>query len=446
MHKCLDIYAQICTIVSTESTEGKEGTESTGKIMERIVGTYIFDPRMTAGKMIFLTGPRQVGKTTFAQMWLKSSGTGTKETYFNWDDPSVLLEYKRNPLWFKNIVEERFKKDPVPMVFDEIHKNKHWRNILKGFFDTNKDRMQLLVTGSGRFDTYQRSGDSLLGRYFSYRMFPIGLPEAVGDFSCILNDGEVFANGGKFAKILRDAKVKQADEGLELLRKFGGFPEPFLRGEEAFHRRWQKDYKTLIAREDVRDLSQIQDIKGVEVLIEVLPTKVGSPLSIRSLSDDLAYNQRTIARWIDVLGALYLVFTLRPWHRKITRAIKKETKLYFYDWSLLTDEGTRFENLIAVSLSRMAARLTEKGLGEYEIRYIRDREKREVDFVMVKDDIPICLIEAKEGSREISKNGRYYSDKLGIPFYQIVNRAERVEEYPGNCFIIPAVNFLMLTG
>jgi predicted AAA+ superfamily ATPase len=110
------------------------------------------------------------------------------------------------------------------------------------------------------------------------------------------------------------------------------------------------------------------------------------------------------------------------------------------------DEGNRFENLIAVSLSRMAARLTEKGLGDYEIRYIRDREKREVDFVMVKDDIPICLIEAKEGSREISKNGRYYSDKLGIPFYQIVNRAERVEEYPGNCFVIPAVNFLMLAG
>jgi len=412
--------------------------------MERIVGTYIFDPRMVAGKMIFLTGPRQVGKTTFAQKWLKSSGTN--ETYFNWDDPSVLTEYKRNPLWFKNIIEEKFNKDPVPMVFDEIHKNKHWRNILKGFFDTNKDRMQLLVTGSGRFDTYQRSGDSLFGRYFSYRMFPIGLPEAVGDFSHILDDAELFADGGKLANLLRDAKVKQADEGLELLRKFGGFPEPFLRGEEEFHRRWQKDYKTLIARQEVRDLSQIQDIRGVEVLVEMLPSKVGSPLSIKSLSDDLAYNQRTIARWIEILSALYLVFTLRPWHRKIARAIKKEPKLYFYDWSLLTDEGNRFENLIAVSLVRMAARLAEKGLGDYEIRYIRDREKREVDFVVVKDTRPICLIEAKEGGREISKNGRYYSDRMGIPFYQIVYRADRVEEYPGNCFIIPAVNFLMLAG
>jgi len=412
--------------------------------MERIVGTYIFDPRMTAGKMIFLTGPRQVGKTTFAQMWLKSCCR--EETYFNWDDPSVLVEYKRNPLWLKNIVEEKFKKDPVAIVFDEIHKNKQWRNILKGFFDTNKERIQLLVTGSGRFDTYQRSGDSLLGRYFSYRMFPIGLPEAVGDFSHILDDGTLFADGSAFAKIARDVKVKRAEEGFALLRKFGGFPEPFLRGEEAFHRRWQKDYKTLIAREEVRDLSLIQDIRGVEVLIEMLPARVGSPLSIKSLSDDLAYNQRTIARWIDILSALYLVFTLRPWHRKITRAIKKEPKLYFYDWSLLTDQGNCFENLIAVSLCRMAARFTEQGLGEYEIRYLRDREKREVDFVMVKDDCPLCLIEAKESSREISKNGRYYSDKLGIPFYQLVNKAERVEEYPGNCFIIPAANFLMLAG
>lgn len=428
LHKCLDSYVEVCIIAH----------------MERIVSTYIFDPGMTAEKMIFLSGPRQVGKTTFAQMWLKN--TSTRGTYFNWDDPTVMVEYKRNPLYFKSIIEERLEREPVPIVFDEIHKHKQWRNILKGFFDINKEKMQLLVTGSGRFDTYQRSGDSLLGRYFSYRMFPLGLPETVGDFSYVINNGDVYADGDKLAKVSRGAIVEGAEEGSELLWKFGGFPEPFLRGKEEFHRRWQKDYKTLIAREEVRDLSQIQDIRGVETLVEVLPAKVGSPLSIKSLSDDLGYNQRTIARWIEVLSALYLVFTLRPWHKKIARAIKKETKLYFYDWSLLSDRGNRFENFIALSLIRMAARLTEKGLGEFEINYIRDREKREVDFVLVRDGSPICLFETKEGGRDISRHGRHFSEKLGIPYYQIVRRAERVEVFPGNCFIIPATNFLMLTG
>jgi len=428
MHKCLDNYVGACIIVR----------------MKRIVSTYIFDPRMITGKMIFLSGPRQIGKTTFAQMWLKNSGADG--TYFNWDDPAVMVEYKRNPLYFKNIINERFESKPVPIVFDEIHKHKKWRNILKGFFDINKERMQLFVTGSGRFDTYQKSGDSLLGRYFSYQMFPLGLPEAVGNFSHVINNGDVYADGDKLAEISRVAIVEGAEEGSELLWKFGGFPEPFLRGEEEFHRRWQKDYKTLIAWEEMRDLSQIRDIRGVETLVELLPSKVGSPLSIKSLSDGLGYNQRTIARWIEVLSALYLIFTLRPWHKKIIRAIKKETKLYFYDWSLLPDRGNRFENFIAVSLIRMAARLTEKGLGEFEINYIRDREKREVDFVLVRDGSPICLFETKEGSRDISRHGRHFSEKLGIPYYQIVRRAERVEMFPGNCFIIPATNFLMLAG
>lgn len=394
--------------------------------------------------MIFLSGPRQVGKTTFAQMWLKN--TGFEGTYFNWDDPSVMAEYKRNPAYFKNVIDERFTDAPVPVVFDEIHKHKGWRNVLKGSFDTNKERMQLLVTGSGRFDMYQKSGDSLLGRYFSYHMFPLGLPEAVEDFSHVMDDHHIFSDSAALARAARAAGERNTLEGFDLLWRFGGFPEPFLKGEESFHRRWQKDYRTLIAREEVRDLSQIQDIKGIETLAEILPSKVGAPLSLNSLSGDLGYNFRTIARWIDVLCSLYLVFTIRPWHKKITRAIKKEPKLYFFDWSLLTEPGIRFENLLAVTLLRLSTRLTENGLGDFEIRYIRDSSKREIDFVLVRDTVPIALFEAREGGRDMNRHGRYFSDKLGIPYYQIVHRAERVEEFPGNCAIIPARHFQMLAG
>jgi len=168
--------------------------------------------------------------------------------------------------------------------------------------------------------------------------------------------------------------------------------------------------------------------------------------SIPSLCEDLGRKYDTIRNWVDILTGLYLIFTLRPWHRKIARAIKKEKKLYFLDWSILTGPGALFENMIAVGLERLAARLTETGMGEFEIRYIRDREKREVDFVLVNNNEPVCLFEAKESKREISRSARYYAMKLSVPLYQITNHAEKVEAFPENCYVIPAQNFLMLIG
>ena len=282
--------------------------------------------------------------------------------------------------------------------------------------------------------------------HFPYRIFPLGLPEVTDDFSHVLSAKEAFADGNVLVRHARETKKEGADEGLKLLLKFGGFPEPFLKGSERFHRRWQMDYKTLLAKEDVRDLSRISDIKGLETLVEILPTKVGSNLSIPSLSRDLGRKYDTIKNWLNVLEGVYLIFTLSPWYRRISRAIKKEKKLYFFDWSLLSDPGKRFENMIAVALLRMSARLTETGLGNYEVRYVRDREKREVDFVIVKDNEPVALFEAKKSESVISKQERFYSEKLNIPLFRIVQEAEKCEAFPGNCFVIPASNFLMLAG
>lgn len=412
--------------------------------MERLVDKYIFDAEMTTNKMIFLTGPRQVGKTTFAKMWLES--IGSEDTYFNWDDPSVMMEYKKNPLYFRNVIDEKIKNKPVPLVFDEIHKHTAWRDILKGLYDTNRERMRLLVTGSARLGFVRKSGDSLVGRYFSYQMFPLGLPEVVGDFSYLLQDERPFTDGEFLTRLAREADTKAAIEGLEQLLKFGGFPEPFLKGSDRFHRRWQNDYKALLTKEEVRDFSRIQDIRGLETMVEILPTKVGSNLSIPSLVDVLNVSHKTIKNWIEVLNGVYLVFTISAWHRNIKRSIIKEKKLYFFEWSLLFDSGSRFENFLAVNLLRMAVKFTEIGLGNFEIFYIRDKEKREVDFALVKDNEPVALFEAKESDSSISKPGKFYSKKMNIPLFQIVHKAKKVEAFPGNCFVIPASNFLMLTG
>jgi len=412
--------------------------------MERLVARYLFDPEMTTDKMIFLTGPRQVGKTTFARNWLDSAGCS--DTYFNWDDPAVIVEYRRNPLFFKNIVEERYKGKPVPVVFDEIHKRKNWRDILKGFYDSNREKIQLLVTGSSRLGMYRKSGDSLIGRYFSYRMLPLGLSEVAADFSFVLDDDLPIENGDILLREARKVDMGKTREAFDGLIRFGGFPEPFLKASPKFHRRWQADYKTLLTKEDVRDLSRIADIRGLEHLVELLPSKVGSPLSVNSMREDLGGHHSTITKWIDVLKEVYLVFTIRPWHRQIQRSLKKEPKLYFFDWSLLPDSGPRFENLLAVSLVKMAARFTETGLGTFEVMYIRDTAKREVDFVLVKDGKPLALFEAKEGGREIAPDIQHFGRMLNLPCYQIVRDLDRAEAFSENRFLLPAAAFLMLTG
>jgi uncharacterized protein len=412
--------------------------------MERLINKYLFDPEMNAGKMIFLTGPRQVGKTTFARNWLASGKSD--DMYFNWDDPAVSREYKRNSLYFKNIIDSHFDKKPVPIVFDEIHKLKNWRNILKGIYDTNKEKITLLVTGSARLGWYRKSGDSLVGRYFSYQLLPLGLPEATGNFSHVLMTDTDLLHIEGMAKCARKINETDNDESLNNLLAYSGFPEPFLKQLPRFHKRWQSEYKSLLAKEDIRDLSRISDIKGIGQLMEKLPERVGSSLSINSIKEDIGYHHATISRWLDMLKAIYLVFTIRPWHKNIVRSIKKEAKLYFFDWSNIPDPGYRFENLLAVSLMKMAARFTETGLGAFEIMYIRNREKREIDFVMVRDNEPIALFEAKEADTEISKTGIYFGRQLGIPYYQIVRNCQKVEIFPDNCAVIPAINFLMLTG
>ena len=412
--------------------------------MERLVGHYIFDPEITEGKMIFLSGPRQVGKTTFALNWLASMGV--EGTYFDWDDPSVRSEYHRNPLYFNNIILSRFQGKPVPMVFDEIHKHKNWKNILKGVHDPARGKIRLLVTGSARLGVYRKSGDSLVGRYFSFQMFPLSLPEATGVFSFVLNEDSPFSSGETLTRFGEKAHRDKTEEKFDLLYAFGGFPEPFLKGSPRFHRRWHEEYKTLLTKEDVRDLSRVSELKGLEHLIEILPSKVGAPLSINSLREDLGYHHGTITTWIEILSKLYLIFTIRPWHRNILRSIKKEKKLFFFDWSFLEDPGKRFENMLAVTLLRMSARFSETGLGFFELMYIRDKEKREVDFVLIKDNRPVALFEAKERDEAVSPSGKFFAGKLGVPFYQISPRHERAGAFPGNCFKIPAADFLMLTG
>ena len=413
--------------------------------MERIHTQYLFDPEINADKMIFLAGPRQIGKTTFVRQHLAK--LKYDDLYFNWDDPFVKREYIRNPHFLKGKI---VKHSPLPLIaFDEIHKHKKWKDILKGLYDLHKNEARFIITGSARLDYYRKSGDSLIGRYFSYSMLPLGLAEAMGCPELILNDDTILSGKkeNELLSNLHNVPMKLSQDTLNHLMLFGGFPEPFLKANKRFSTKWRRDYKSLLVYEDLRDLSRIQDMKGVEQLVLLMPERIASPLSINSLREDLNVNHRTVNGWIEGLKKVFLIFSIMPWSRHIAKAIKKESKIYFYDWTLVNNPGARFENMVAVSLLRMVFRWNEFGLGDFDLRYVRNHQGKEVDFLIVKDGQPFALLEAKTSDSSLSKSGLYFKRYLNnVPFYQLIENFNGLEVFQDNCYTISAARFLSVIG
>ncbi len=413
--------------------------------MRRTQSLYIFSSDINAGKMIFLFGPRQVGKTTFVRNKLKE----TKDDclYFNWDDPYVRREYMRNPHFLKSPLAKTQTKYPL-VIFDEIHKHKNWKNILKGLYDIHLNEVQFVIIGSARLDYFRQSGDSLVGRYFSYRLLPLGLAEAAAKFDFILNDDDLIIRPDKkkLLRIVQKMDEKTFKSSFERLMEFGGFPEPFIKAKRAFSVKWRRDYRSLLIYEDLRDLTRIQDIKGIEQLLLLLPEKVGSTLSINSLRNTLKVNHKTVSNWLEALKKIYLIFSIMPWSKSISKAIRREAKVYFFDWTMVDNEGARFENAIAVLFLRLISRWNELGLGEFQLRYIRNQQGQEIDFVLIKDQKPIALFEAKKSQTTIINSGLYFSRILNVPYYQLVWNQDIAEAYPDNRYVISAWRFLALLG
>lgn len=340
-------------------------------------------------KMVFVGGPRQVGKTTLALRLLAGGRADESHpAYFNWDD---------------NNDRERLLRGELPpaqplILLDEIHKFARWRNLLKGIYDKNKSRLSILVTGSARLDYYRKGGDSLQGRYHYYRLHPFSL---------------------------RELGTQGRKESLSNLMRFGGFPEPLMAGSEKEWRRWQKEHRTRVLREDLRDLERVREISLVELLLHHLPRCVGSPLSVRSLSLLLQVAFETAERWIQILERLYVCFRIAPFGGSKIRAVKKEKKLYFWDWSQVPDEGARFENLVASQLLKYCHWKEDSEGFEMELRYLRDTDKREVDFVVLRDGSPEFAVECKTGESRPSSAAFYFKSRTPIPLFYQVHRGNK---------------------
>lgn len=354
--------------------------------------------------MVFITGPRQVGKTYLSKNLMEEF---KKPVYLNNDDVSDM----------KMIRNRNWPIDADLIVLDEIHKMKNWKNFLKGTFDTRYGSQTFLVTGSARLETFRQTGDSLAGRYFLYRLNPISVKELYGTMSPY--------------------------EALSVLNKLGGFPEPFLLGSDEHAQRWRRQYYTDIVREDIMDFSRINEIRTIRLLLEMLRKRVGSPLSYTSLSNDLQIAPNTVRKYVDILESLNIIFAVRPFHRNIARAILKAPKIYFYDTGYVEgDEGIRLENTVAVCLLKHTQYVQDAKGADVFLHYIRTKDGKEVDFAISKDGNLTHVIEVKLSDANASNNLRYF--KNGLPELVAVQLVHNIRNDMdvNNVSIVQAGNWL----
>lgn len=408
-------------------------------MVERFIHEILTDEKF-GRQMRFIAGPRQVGKTTLAKKILESKGCPA--LYYNWDNQSIRSKYRMNADFFLEDVKKLRKRSKIWLCFDEIHKVHKWKNILKAFFDEHEQKIYALITGSARLDLFRRSGDSLTGRYFLFHLLPIALSElrsAKLPFSFTQNVNDFLDN-----RIYPSANGADVDT-FKIIYEFSGFPEPLLKQDSVFHKLWQREYLETIVYEDLRDISQIKDLESVARLIEILPMTVGTPLSIQSLTRELEINFATVKNYLHYLDLCYLTFSLSPYSKKIMRSIKKSKKLYFYDWTRITDNpAARFENFIACQLKSLVSAWRDYGLCDADLYYLRTEDGKETDFLIVINRKPWLLIEAKYSSNVIEKHHYRHSKELGrVPILQLTYSGGNLVKKSDNAHIIPAEKFFL---
>ncbi len=388
-------------------------------MIKRYLEKYILED--LKDKMVFVSGPRQVGKTTLAKQ-LGENFYSNNTTYLNWD----------NRVDRKIILSQVFPANKTFFIFDEIHKYKNWKNYLKGEYDKYKEIFKIMVTGSARLDIYRKGGDSLLGRYRPYRLHPFSLQE--------LSNGKF--NSTPFKELVFTDPPKEIKELFNNLLKFGGFPELFIKQSEKALRQWHNDKVDRLIKEDVRDIENIRDLSALQVLVELLPNKVGSLFSLNSLREDLNVTHKTISLWVDILEKFYYHFRIYPYSNNLIKSLRKEPKIYLWDWSEVEEEGVRFENMVAGHLLKFCNFLFDTEGYKTQLHYLRDKEQREVDFLVTVNNKPWFCVEVKNSFRDIPNPLKYFSSKLKIPFVYEVVKQDNIDFIKDNIRILSANKFL----
>ena len=381
-------------------------------------------------QMALIAGPRQVGKTTLAKTLLNKRD---HHLYLNWDniDHRETLLAGIKAITASLPIDHALSQKPI-ILFDEIHKFHDWKNFLKGIADEYKAIIDIIVTGSAKLNVFRRGGDSMMGRYFLYRMHPFSI-------------GELLHNTPP--KNLTYLPSSIDSESFDALMKFGGFPEPLSKQSTGFSYRWQRLRAEQMIQEDIRNTTHIQEFYQLELLANLLKNQTSQLLNYSNIAKKVRTSDQTIRRWLTLLESSYYCFTLKPWTQNITRSLLKMPKLYLWDWSVINDPGARSENIIASHLLKSVHGWNDMGKGNFSLYFVRDKDQKEVDFLVTKNEKPWLLLEVKQSSKErLSPNLQYFQDQLHAEHVlQIAMDAPYVEI---DCFslktpkIVPAKTFL----
>jgi predicted AAA+ superfamily ATPase len=398
--------------------------------MKRIYDNVVFDHIVNYNKMIFLAGPRQVGKTTIAK---KAKSLADEVIYLNWDNYNDQQLILSGP----NAIAEQFNLQQLRdistlIIFDEIHKYERWKNFLKGFFDSYCDATKIIVTGSAKLDIYRTSGDSMMGRYFPYRVHPLSVAECI---RTALPTTEI------------QSPKKINDHDFQTLLDFGGFPEVFIARNKRFYNRWQNLWQQHLFREDLRDLRRVLEMAQIEKLANLLKYQTGQLVNYSNLANKVNVSSHTIENWLAILSAFYYCYMIKPWTKNISRSLIKQPKIYLWDWSKIEDIGAKIENFVASHLLKAVHFWTDSGFGNYDLFFLRDKDKREVDFLVTKDEKPWFLVEVKNSHNvPLSKNLEVFQKQTGAEYaFQVTLNMDYVNK---DCFlhkqpiIVPAQTFL----
>lgn len=351
-------------------------------------------------KMAFVSGPRQCGKTTLARMLLKQRKSGA---YTNWDEPAFRRAWGRDP---RSVLPKPKGKDVPLLVLDEIHKHTRWKRHLKGVYDTLESPCDILVTGSARLNVYRRHSDSLVGRHFNLRLHPFSLREMERPDS--LSPDKLI--DALFSRAFR--RRRSAQDRLDALMRFGPFPEPLFGGNDNMTRRWRRSREQLVIREDLRDISKLPELDRLEIMTSLLPERIGSLFSVAAMREDLECGFHTVKRWMKYLNELYYLFEVKPYTKRIPRSLRREGKVYLWDFGAVPNRAARFENLVACHLLKACHFWTDQGLGQFDLFYLRNKEKQEIDFLIVRDGSPWLPVEVKLSEDEPSQSWRKFAPLL----------------------------------
>lgn len=379
--------------------------------MERYLKNCIFND--LDKKPVILSGPRQSGKTYLSKDFEDSYD------YLNFD---ITADRKR-------LIKLDWSNEKKIIIFDEIHKMKKWKNWLKGVIDSRPPTQKYLVTGSSRLNTYKKVGDSLAGRYFNFRLYPMD-PKEIANLES------------------KDENLVSQLSPLQLLNRFlerSGFPEPFLSDEEGFYHRWQQTHSETILKQDILETQNLRSIKQLETLALLLTEKVGSTLSFNSLREDLGTDDKTVKRWVQILEDNFMIFRIPPFSTKsMTTGIRKANKVYFFDYVRVEDSAARLENLVALSLLK-EVHFQQDALGKvYGLFFMKDKSQKEIDFLITHNRKPYLVIEVKESENQVSDNFKYFNKHLaGIRKIQLVKNLKSEYQNKDGVSVLSLADWLL---